>query len=279
MGPELFKLHADREVRHWWFVGRRKILRALVHELIPPGEGRLIVDVGCGTGANVAALAGEYECVGIDVSPEGIALAREHYPNNRFIVGYAPEDLGDLTGRADLFLMMDVLEHVRDDVGLFTRVMAAAKPGAHVIVTVPADPKLWSAHDVTHMHYRRYVYDRLRVLWEGDPVTPLLVTGLNRRLLPVVRLVRALENRRGRTVGPGRTDLSMPPAPLNGALSRVLAGETGTTLERLRRRVIERHPSGVSFLVVARREHGVMTGRERAPELAASDLHDPERTS
>jgi hypothetical protein len=43
--------------------------------------------------------------------------------------------------------------------------------------------------------------------------------------------------------------------------------------------VIERHPSGVSFLVVARREHGVMTGRERAPELAASDLHDPERTS
>jgi SAM-dependent methyltransferase len=277
MGPELFKLHADREVRHWWFVGRRQILRTMVHELVPPGQGRLIIDVGCGTGANVAALAGEYECVGIDVSPEGIALARERYPSSRFIVGYAPQDLGDLTGRADLFLMMDVLEHVRDDVALFTSVMAAAKPGAHVIVTVPADPRLWSPHDITHMHYRRYVYDRLRVLWEGDPVTPLLVTGLNRRLLPLVRLVRGIQRRRGRSSGPGGTDLSLPPAPLNRALSRVLAGEASVSVERLRGRVIERHPSGVSFLVVARREPGVMTGRSRAPELAASDLNDPER--
>ena len=277
MRPELLRLHADREVRHWWFVARRRIVSALVDELLPAGHDRLVIDIGCGTGANVAALSRSRTCIGIDVSSEGIALARERYPECEFRVGYAPADLGELTGRADLFLLMDVLEHVKDDVALFTSIMAAAKPGALALVTVPADPGLWSPHDVTHMHYRRYTVERLRELWRDEALEPVLLTGLNRRLLPVVRAVRALQRRRGRAVGPGGTDLAMPPAPLNRVLARIFAGEGRQVLARLRRRPIDPHPSGVSLLAIVRRTDALLYPRERDAALAAQDLHDPER--
>lgn len=278
MRPELLRLHADREVHHWWFVARRRIVHALVDVLVPPGRDRLIIDVGCGTGATVAELARDRACVGIDVSPEGIALARERYPECEFRVGHAPADLGDLTGRADLFLLMDVLEHVRDDVALFTSIMAEAKPGALALITVPADPGLWSPHDVTHMHYRRYTVERLQALWRDDALEPVLLTGLNRRLLPVIRAVRALERRRGHAVGPGGTDLAMLPSPLNRMLVAIFAGEGRGVLARLRESPLDPEPTGVSLLAVVRRNDRPLYARRRDAALAVQDLGDPERS-
>lgn len=276
MKPELFELHADREVRHWWFLGRRHVMRAIVDALVPAGRDRLIIDVGCGTGANVAALAETRHCVGIDVSGEGIALARERYPQCEFRVGFAPADLGDLAGRADLFLLMDVLEHVRDDIELLSGIMVAAKPGAYVLITVPADPALWSPHDVTHMHYRRYTFERLRALWDDEAIEPVFVGGLNRRLLPFVKLVRTVERWHGGALGPGNTDLSMPPALLNRLLANVLAGEADALVEGVRAGRIDAHPRGSSLIAVLRRGEAMPRRRSRPPAIAAQDLHDPE---
>ncbi|HUF65751.1 MAG TPA: class I SAM-dependent methyltransferase, partial [Gemmatimonadaceae bacterium] len=257
---------------------RRRIVAALIDELLPSGRDRLIIDVGCGTGANVAALGKRRTCVGIDVSPEGIALAREQYAGCEFRVGYAPDDISDLVGSADLFLLMDVLEHVRDDIALFTSIMAAAKPGALALITVPADPALWSQHDVTHMHYRRYTPARLSELWRDDALEPLLMTGLNFRLLPVVRTVRSIERKRGRAIGPGDTDLAMPPGPINGVLTSIFAGEKSTLVSRLRENRIDPAPSGVSMLAIVRRSESLVNVRTRDHALAAQDLNDPEQT-
>src|SRR5688500_17085095 len=82
-----FKLHARIEERHWWFVGRRRILRAVVGEVLPPATGGVVVDVGCGTGANLAGFADDYDCVGIDTSEEAISLACQRFPKVRFICG------------------------------------------------------------------------------------------------------------------------------------------------------------------------------------------------
>src|SRR2546426_691300 len=95
-----FRLHAQIEQDHWWFTARREILRRIVGEVLPPAPGALIVDVGCGTGANIAALADDYDCVGIDTSAEGIALARRRFPRVEFLVGQAPDDLGSLAAEA-----------------------------------------------------------------------------------------------------------------------------------------------------------------------------------
>jgi SAM-dependent methyltransferase len=278
MRSDTFVLHADYERRHWWFVARRRIVQALVHQILPPSKERLIVDVGCGTGANVDAFAREYDCIGIDTSAEGTALARQNYPHCRFITGFAPEDLGEAAGRADMFLLMDVLEHVRDDIGLFTNLMAAAKPGAHVLITVPADPRLWSSHDIVHMHYRRYTTERLMKLWQDQPLIPLVVTHFNSRLYRLIRATRSVSRILARSWGHGGTDLKLPPAPVNRLLTSIFEGETNRISRDLRSHDRSGGGHGISMLAIVRREGGVVERRQRTPELAATDLHDPERT-
>ena len=85
-----FQLHAQVEDSHWWFAGRRRIMGDLVRQIVPPGQRQTVVNVGCGTGANLASMASEYTCVGIDTSREAIELARSRFPGTRFVSGRAP---------------------------------------------------------------------------------------------------------------------------------------------------------------------------------------------
>ena len=194
----------------------------------PPSPEAIVVDVGCGTGGNIAALAGQYRCVGIDTSEEAIRLARVLYggqeclahPAPEFLTGRAPEGLGELAKLARLFLLTDVLEHIEDDRAMFAELVAAASPGCYFLVTVPADPSLWSQHDVSFGHYRRYGVARLAEVWAGLPVAPLMVSYFNSRLLPMVRLVRAWNQRRGRAAGRVGTDFWLPNPIANGLLTR-----------------------------------------------------------
>jgi trans-aconitate methyltransferase len=147
MQPEQFELHAEIEQRHWWFVGRRRIMRRLIAEVLPPSPETTIIDVGCGTGANIAQLAEHYRCIGIDTSAEAIGRAAPRFPNVQFLQGRAPEGLGPLIHQARLVTLMDVLEHVSDDFAMLSELLAAVQPGTFFLLTVPADEALWSEHD------------------------------------------------------------------------------------------------------------------------------------
>jgi len=254
MQHEQFQLHADIEDRHWWFVGRRRILCRLVAEVLAPSPETTVVDVGCGTGGNIAALASRYRCVGIDTSEEAIRLARMFHgreeclpcgaglpgngtrsmPAAAFLAGRAPEDLGELAKLARLFLLTDVLEHIEQDRAMFGELVSAASPGCYLLLTVPADPSLWSKHDESFGHYRRYDVARLAEVWAGLPVTPVMVSHFNSRLLPIVRLVRHWNQRRGRAAGRAETDLWLPNPVVNRMLTRILAGEARRLVDTLR---------------------------------------------
>jgi hypothetical protein len=66
---------------------------------------------------------------------------------------------------ADLVLLMDVIEHVDDDVGLVRMYAESALPGTRFVVSVPAFSWLWSPHDEFLEHRRRYTLtEALRVL-------------------------------------------------------------------------------------------------------------------
>jgi SAM-dependent methyltransferase len=268
-----FQMNSEIELRHWWFVARRRILTTIIGRVLPPSPESMVIDVGCGTGGNIAALAQRYACVGIDPSQEAVALARARFPLVRFIAGTAPEDLGELICQARLLLATDVLEHVPDDFWLFSRLLAAVSPGAYVLLTVPAGPSLWSPHDASHGHYRRYDLPRFRRLWEGLPATPLLVSHFNRRLYPLVRLVRMVSRWRGKASGQAGTDFKIPAAPLNRLLTTIFAGES----RRLVRRLDGRGPAyaaGVSLLALLRREEGTISPRRR-PADVPEDEHRP----
>ena len=80
MGPEIFRLNFEIELKHWWFRARREILRKLIAQVAPPSPDTLLVDIGCGTGANIGALAEDYACVGIGPFSPGHSLGPEPLP-------------------------------------------------------------------------------------------------------------------------------------------------------------------------------------------------------
>lgn len=266
MRTEQFQLHADIEQRHWWFVGRRRIVQRLIAEVLPPSQATTIVDVGCGTGANIASLAEHYDCVGIDSSAEAVELARQRFPEVRFVTGYAPGGLGEVMQRARLLLLMDVLEHVADDFAMVSELLAAAVPGSYVLVTVPADPSLWSPHDESFGHYRRYDAARLEMLWAGLPVDTMLLSYFNARLMPFVRLVRTVNRWRGRTSGAAGTDFWLPWAPLNRLLERLYAGEARRLIASSRGRK-RPYRGGSSLVALIRREEGPIAVRHKPDNL------------
>lgn len=270
MKSDQFQVHVAVEDRHWWFVGRRRILLDVISALLPASSDKLVVDVGCGTGANAAAFARRYRCVGIDISDEAIEAARLRFPAVHFISGAAPEGLGDLAMKADAIVLSDVIEHIEDEIAFLGRIVAASKPGAFIVITVPADPRLWTRHDDSFGHYRRYLAATLRETWTGLPVTEVAVVPFNARLYGVIRLIRMLNRRLGRTSGAAGTDFAMPPAPVNAILTRVLAGESRRLVARLRATAPNGHTGGgVSLLAVLRREPGAVIPRSRKlPEAA-----------
>ena len=250
MAPEQYDLLAKLEDSHWWFVGRRRILRAIVEEVLPATPRGVIVDIGCGAGANVAQFAGRHQCLGIDAAKEVIAHARRRFPGVTFLLGDRPEDQADVLRRANLLLVNDVLEHVEGDRAFLARLVSLAAPGAALVITVPADMTLWGPHDVSHGHFRRYSRVSMNALWDGLPVDVRLVSYFNARLYPIVRFVRALGRLRNRAWGYANTDLRRAPWPVNGILTNVFAGEADRLRRALRGDSAAIYRQGVSLIAV-----------------------------
>jgi SAM-dependent methyltransferase len=247
---EIFAVHAELEPRHWWFRARRSIVRQIIEHLVPAHTGALVADAGCGTGGTLGELAGAYRCVGIDPTAEAIALARQHFPLIDFRTGLAPAGLRDVIADVKVVTMLDVLEHVDDDVGLLSAMVRALRPGAFVLLTVPADMRLWSPSDVAYGHHRRYGRAELERLWAQLPVRTRLLSYFNSRLYPLVRGARLASRLRGQSTGAAGTDLALPPAPANYALEKIFAGEAKVLCDALVGRRKRGFSFGVSLIAV-----------------------------
>src|SRR5207247_517472 len=121
--------------------------------LLPPGRLQLL-ELGCGTGNVLASLAEFGVAVGMEAHPELAAAARAAGLDVR--PGRLPEDLVVEPGWADAVLLLDVLEHLDDDVAALVTARRALRPGGLLVITVPAYRWLWSGHDVALGHRRRY---------------------------------------------------------------------------------------------------------------------------
>ena len=224
----IFAAFAAAEETHWWFAARRTILRRVADALTPDRPGRAVIDIGCGVGSTLTAFHPDYACIGYDPSPDAIEFARAHHPAFDLHVGTGAEAAGAIA-KVDVVLLNDVIEHVADDRSLLGSVVSHMTPGATLIVTVPADMKLWSPHDERMGHFRRYEIAMLEGAVAGLPLERLFMSHFMSRLYPIVRAVRALSRLRGRASGVSGIDLSSPPRFANTLLTRIFAGE----IERL----------------------------------------------
>lgn len=232
MDKDVIAVHANVEQKHWWFAARRSILRALAGRLVPPVGRPVVVDIGCGVGATLTAFSSDYHCVGFDPSADSIAHGRRAHPEIDLRVGTAADAANELS-RADIVFLNDVIEHVEDDQAVLRPVVQALRPGAFLIITVPADMKLWSPHDVALGHFRRYDPVMLRSSVGALPLEELMLSHFNARLYPIVRGVRAVAQRVGRSSGAEGTDLRMTPEPANRMLRGIFAGEAKRLLRVL----------------------------------------------
>lgn len=219
---------------HWWFRGRRAVIWALL-ERARLGASPRILDAGCGTGRNLREYGALGDAVGVDPSPRAVAFCRERGLLRVKQAGL--EELPFEDGSFDLLLAFDVLEHVEDDHAALAELHRVAVPGARLVVTSPAYRWLWSSHDTSHHHYRRYTRRELVERATRAGWTVEVATYFNTVLLLPIALVRLAE-RLGITRA--RSDYDLTPGLLNRFLELPMRTEAKLVARGLRL------PAGVS---------------------------------
>jgi SAM-dependent methyltransferase len=222
---------------HWWYRGRRRVLCAQLDRLSLPANAR-ILDAGCGSGRTLDVLADYGTVVGCDVDDTAVAAAR--WGGHAEVTPAAIERLPFPDASFDLITCLDVLEHLPDDDMALRELRRVSRPGAALVVTVPAYPALWSAHDERNLHYRRYDRPSVRRVAAAAGWRFVRDTHFNGVLLAPAAVVRlATRGRLG-------SDLVRTPRRLDPVLELPLRAEA----------VLMRHggglPFGLSILAVFR---------------------------
>jgi len=206
----LTRLEKLRRIESWhfWFVSRRELVASLLRRELHAGE--TLLDVGCGTGANLALacdVRGAGALAGRPAGPPagegaGVTAGEAPAPRSRYLgVDIHIEELtrGMLQGDAislplqsasvDVVLALDVLEHVDDD-AMLAEVARVLRGGGRFIATVPAVRALWSVRDEAAGHRRRYSRGKLRALLGRHGFRVSELRGFQFVLLPLVFLSR-----------------------------------------------------------------------------------------
>lgn len=242
MDRSLYEEHAALERDQWWFVSRRAIILRVLRAHLGVQEDRRILDVGCGAGGMLPMLAELGTVEGIEPDAESVEHAHEAFPGFSVRRGVVPDDIPD-DGRFDLVTAFDVIEHIEDDLGAVVAMRHAVRDDGTVVVTVPALPWLWSEHDELNGHHRRYTEAALRSVLTRAGLSVRHVSHFNTALLPAVAGARLLQRLRP-APATASSDLSMPPAPVNRLLRRIMSSEAPLAARR-------GLPIGVSLIAVA----------------------------
>lgn len=250
MDPREYERSFALEAEHWWFRAKRALVLSLLRRYGRPGGRGL--DVGCGTGGMLAALAGEGAWVGVDAEPIALALCRKR-GLARLVEGSALA----LPFRGDAFdacLCLDVLYHraVASDAAALAECRRVLKAGGLLVITDSAFAWLRSSHDDAVHGQRRYTRPELVERVREAGFTPVFASYTYGLLFPLVVAFRVLRRLTGESTR--GSDVFPLPSPVTALLSAIQAIERGL----LR---VGPLPFGSSVLCVARK--GLKEGSDR----------------
>jgi SAM-dependent methyltransferase len=243
MQQHTYSIMYEVEGKHWWFAGRRQIIAAFVERAcrdLGEKEPR-ILDVGCGTGANLQMLGDFGHAEGVDVSTDALEFCRA-----RGLVDVkqgAAENLPFADASFDLVTGLDVVEHLDDDIAGLHEMCRVLRPGGYALLFVPAFMFLWGVQDDISNHRRRYTLPQLneRLKKAGLEVERASYANLT-FFLPILfgRVLMRLTGLRP------ASENNINIGALNGVLGRIMGAESWW----LRR---GHFPFGVSIICLAKK--------------------------
>ena len=239
---EIHKI-AALETSHWWYRGTREICMALLRPHIAGREPLRILDIGCGTGGNLAELSEFGQARGIDPDPLCVEYGRrkglECSHGNMLDFEAPPASL-------DLVTLFDVLTQVDRDAfpAILARIAESLVPNGVLAFREPAMPIARGAHDRAVNIHHRFMTSEVGALLNNAGFEPLRVTYLNTLLFPPIVIARRLQDALFPALA--ASDVRPTPAPLNALLLGVLL------LEKQLLRISDL-PFGVSLMAVARK--------------------------
>jgi len=183
-----------------------------------------VLDCGCGTGYNLQQLARYGATFGIDLVVDGLAIAKRAAP---------PLARADVTrlpfasGGFDLVTSFDVLQCVPGDRQAVREIARVLKTGGYFVGTVAALRILHGDHSILSGEVRRYTRGSLRKLLHSGGLQPVVTRYAFASLFPIMLGLRALQRLRGARAA-GR-EITMPPAPINVALTALVLGDAALT--------------------------------------------------
>ena len=217
--PILFRV----EQTHWWHIGRRKILEGFVADICRRVTDRRprILDVGCGTGANLIMLSRHGDAEGVDVSEDALAFCRER-GLDKVKLG-AGEELPYDDGTFDLVTAFDVVEHMDDDLAGLREMRRVLRPGGRVLLFVPTFMFLWGVQDDVSNHRRRYRLSELSRVLEKAGFEIERTTYANITFFLPILLMRKFMRLTGIKA---ESENNINVSALNGILGRIFSSES-----------------------------------------------------
>jgi 2-polyprenyl-3-methyl-5-hydroxy-6-metoxy-1,4-benzoquinol methylase len=231
--------------RHWWWRARQRFVLDWIRKIHRDHPIRQVLDIGCGDGLLFDQLSQFGEVQGIE--PDARLISTEGRWRDRIeVTAFGSEYVNNR--RFDLVLMLDVLEHIEDHLGALRKVHSLLNDDGMVLLTVPALPKLWSAHDVANCHFRRYTRATIGEALASTNLKPVrLQYFFGWTVLPL--LLRRLISpgaRNGRS--DGEYSVRIPPRAVNGAFYWLSILEQSSA-------ALGGVPLGTSIVAIAKRGH------------------------
>ncbi len=231
------------ERTHWYYAGKREIVRGWIARTRPPAPTDTLLDCGAGTGIFAQEMETQCRVLVLDDHEEALRLLRTKFRPDQ-ILSLAGDRVPLPDASLEYVTALDVLEHVPDDAAVVRGFHRLLKPGGLAVVTVPASMALWSDWDEVLHHYRRYSRPQLRALFPPEQWELVHLNYTNVVAFPAVWLLRRWRKWFPAPAGAARAEDKLPGASVNGLLRALFVGPAFWRVP---------FPFGVSLVLVARR--------------------------
>jgi len=218
MRVDLYEDLFIKEDTYWWHVNKREaVLSMLQTRWNERLHNASILEVGCGTGAMLQRWKALGTPIGVDTAPEALALCRRRGLRHLCLAN-AMASLPFREASFDVISLLDVLEHLEDDVQALIELCRLLKPHGWIVLSVPAYRWMASYWDEALGHKRRYSRSELRTTVETAGLIVERLSYTNFFILPAAAVARRLKSLMGKNSSSAPSDFVIVPPIANVGL-------------------------------------------------------------